>query len=82
MQEFNISDASARPVMCVREEKESYYFPNAEKLKKGKIYNVTKVVVHPFSTDVYLREFPDLNFNSVQFGELATLSMTAKLQSR
>ena len=80
MKSLDIHDASPRPVMCVREEEENVYFPNASVLKKGKVYNMTKVIVYPFKTEVYLKEFPEMEFNSLQFGELSTLSIDMRYQ--
>lgn len=38
-------------------------------LKLGEVYTVSKTVVNGWTTDVYLKEIPDVSFNSVQFEE-------------
>lgn len=68
--EFDIFNDSKRPVVCIMESEENYYFPNASLLKEGQVYHVRGVHVGGFNTDVYLEEFPDKRFNSVQFGEI------------
>lgn len=41
------------------------------KLKLYREYTIEKTVVHSFSTDFYLVEFPGVYFNSVHFATLA-----------
>ena len=66
--ELNIQNGSAREVVCVRVENGNY-FPNGDLVQKGKKYHLVKMEVHPWYTDVYLKEFPGKVFNSVQFAE-------------
>lgn len=66
--ELNIDNGAAREVICKRVENGNY-FPNGDLVKKGKKYHLVKMDVHPWYTDVYLKEFPDKVFNSVQFAE-------------
>ena len=42
----------------------------AGRLHIGKTYTLMRTVVHSWSTDFYLREFPGVNFNSVLFDEV------------
>lgn len=39
-------------------------------LKLNQIYTVLRTVIYDSSTTVYLQEFPNISFNSVQFDEL------------
>jgi len=72
MNSFNIKNANARTVVCVDVPSDNIgsFFPNKNLLKVGQIYNVVKVDVRDWFTNVYLAEFPDVCFNSVQFAEL------------
>lgn len=36
-------------------------------LKEGEIYKIDYTEIHSFSTDVFLKEFPGISFNSVHF---------------
>lgn len=38
-------------------------------LKENEVYTINKTVVHDTYTELYLEEFPDLEFNSVCFEE-------------
>lgn len=68
---FNISDARQRKVKCVmREQESSWFFPNGGKLTVGHVYNVQHVEVKPWDTWVFLKEFPNIHFNSAHFEEL------------
>ena len=42
----------------------------AGRLHIGKTYTVTRTVVHALSTEVFLKEFPSVSFNSVLFDEV------------
>ena len=66
---LNIENGAAREVICKRVENGNY-FPNGNLVQKGKKYHLTKMEVHPWYTNVYLKEFPDKVFNSVQFAEV------------
>ncbi|MBR5598779.1 MAG: hypothetical protein IKW39_01930 [Alphaproteobacteria bacterium] len=67
---LNIADSRQRQVRCKRVEKASYYFPNADKLVEGQVYNVHFIEMGAWETWVYLKEFPQLSFNSVHFSEM------------
>ncbi len=43
-----------------------------ENLEIGGIYTVEEIEMHSWHTEVILREFPTLRFNSVHFAELDT----------
>ena len=66
--ELKINNGTARKVICKRVENGNY-FPNGDLVQKGKKYHLVKMEVHPWYTDVYLKEFPEKVFNSVQFAE-------------
>lgn len=66
--ELNINNGTAREVVCKRVETGNY-FPNGNLVQKGKKYHLVKMEVHPWYTNVYLKEFPGKVFNSVQFAE-------------
>ena len=67
---LNISDSRQRQVRCVRVEEVSCYFPNADLLVEGQVYNVHFVEMKDWNTWVYLKEFPKARFNSVHFSEM------------
>jgi hypothetical protein len=41
-------------------------------LIEGAVYTVEKTVVHSWSTEVYLQEFPSYSFNSVMFEDVVS----------
>lgn len=43
-------------------------------LKKGVHYTVEKTIVHNFSSEVYLKEFPAISFNTVFFKNVDPVS--------
>ena len=45
-----------------------------EHLKEGKVYTVECTEVHSWHTDVYLREVPNIAFNSVDFDDVSRQS--------
>lgn len=70
---LNIGDIRQRVVKCVEAQvckEAAAYFPNAEKLEVGKLYNVFFVEMKDWYTSVYLKEFPNLGFNSLHFDEV------------
>ncbi len=71
MKGLNICNSTPRIVVCAETKEDSFYFPNGAKLEKGKKYNMVRMEVLAFHTHVYLAEFPNLPFNSVQFGEVS-----------
>ena len=70
--EFDIFNSKPRQVVCVENELDGMAVcsNNAPLLTVGETYTVTKVEVHRWYTYVYLEEFPDHRFNSVQFEEI------------
>ncbi len=38
----------------------------------GKVYTVDHTDIHSYHTNVYLKDFPDVNFNSVHFATVIT----------
>ena len=46
------------------------YYPNVEKLEMDAIYTISYTNVHSWHTDVYLKEFPGVHFNSVCFEDV------------
>jgi len=43
---------------------------NAKLLKPGKTYNVERIEEHLWHTKIFLKEFPEIDFNSVWFEEV------------
>ena len=43
-------------------------------LEIGKQYTVEKTIVHDWSSEVYLKEFPDISFNTVFFKNVDKVS--------
>lgn len=68
MRNLQTKNGSAREVICTRVEIGNY-FPNGSMVQPGKKYHLVKTEVHPWYTEVYLKEFPGKVFNSVQFAE-------------
>jgi hypothetical protein len=82
MKTKNYSELNRMDIWATPGTKVIFDAPNAgyphdqEKLKKyglvvGRVYTVDYTVIHSSSTDVYLVGFPDVYFNSVNFGEIA-----------
>ena len=63
--EFDIWNDSERKVVCVRTSTDIHSL-----LEIGKEYTVANVDVHSWNTDVYLKEFGNISFNSVCFNEI------------
>ena len=72
MKGFNIQNSEPRKVRCIDVPDDSLasFFPNKDLLVLGKEYNFEKMIVRNWRTEVFLQEFPDIPFNSVQFAEL------------
>lgn len=70
--DFDIYNSKPRQVICCNSDHDSLGGQSGELLETGRIYNVRKVVVHNWHTEVYLDEFPEEieGFNSVYFQEL------------
>ena len=66
---LDIHNGTQRVVIC-KNVRTGNYFPNGELLKQKQRYHISKIEVHSWYTDVYLKEFPEKNFNSVQFAEI------------
>ena len=69
---MNIWNSSKRDVVCVRNEDNKFFGcdENSPMLEVGKTYTVEEVDVHGWHTEVYLKEIPDVPFNSVLFEEM------------
>ncbi len=72
MKSFNILNSEPRKVRCIDVPDDSLtsFFPNKNLLVLGKEYNFVNMIVRNWNTEVFLQEFPNLPFNSVQFAEL------------
>ncbi|MBO5038506.1 MAG: hypothetical protein J6C85_03510 [Alphaproteobacteria bacterium] len=70
MRKIEILKRVKREVICVREEKVGPYFPNADKVQKGKIYHLIGIYPYDNRIEIMLEEFPGLHFNVVQFNEI------------
>ena len=71
MQEFNIRDCSKREVVCVSNKDNDFFAcdSNSPLLEVGKNYTVVNVIVHGWHTEIVIKEFPNILFNSVCFCE-------------
>lgn len=70
---MNIFDTTERSIICISNEDHGMCHvckANADKLVVGEIYTLDDLVVYDWHTDVYLKEFPGLKFNSVLFEEI------------
>lgn len=67
---MNIFDLKQRQLVCVTEHSDDCYFPNGSMLKKGHVYTLIWINLYPFKSYVFLKEFPNLEFNTVQFEEV------------
>lgn len=67
---MDIFNSEEREIRCVRNDNNTTDSRYNHLLEVGKIYHVECVDVHSWHTDVYLREFPNMNFNSVLFAEI------------
>ncbi len=76
---LNINNHNPREIVCNREEKDNNLYPNCHLLKKDKTYHLSAFKVYGWHTEVFLAEFPDKIFNSVQFDEVKT-NFPSKLQ--
>lgn len=70
--EFDIFNHKPRQVVCVKNQLDGMSVNSiyAHLLEVGNVYTVTDVAVHDWYTVVYLKEFPNHRFNSVQFAEI------------
>ena len=67
---MDIFDNTTRPIMCISNSSDVFDGRNSHLLKVGCIYNLDDVEVHSWHTYVYLKEFPNVHFNSVLFEEI------------
>jgi hypothetical protein len=68
---FDIKNHSKRKVVCISNT-DNHFFgcdSNSPLLKVGKTYTVVNVDVHGWHTEVELKEFPNIMFNSCCFDE-------------
>ena len=69
---MDINNHNERQVVCVdNNARPIYNLDNANLLTVGEKYTVIDVEVHSWHTLVTLREFPNEQFNSVLFEEIA-----------
>lgn len=66
--ELNIFNKNPRVIICKRVENGDY-FPNGNLVQAGKKYHLENMKVYSWHTEVWLKEFPEKVFNSVQFAE-------------
>ena len=69
---MDIYDKSERQVVCVSNKNNHFYDcdKNSPLLTVGEKYTVMDVDVCSWHTEVWLKEFPDVEFNSVCFEEI------------
>ena len=69
---MNIKNHSERKVVCVKNEDNQFFScdKNSPLLEVGKTYNVVNVDVRSWHTQIELKEFPSVVFNSVCFDEV------------
>lgn len=77
---MNIHAKKGHKVIVTNETAKNGYKPDREIVVKwleiGQIYTIEKTVVFDFHTEVYLREIPDVPFNSVNFEDLENYLVT------
>lgn len=80
---LEIENKAQRAVVCNRIPSDNFFGWNSNKnlLKLGRVYHIDHLVVHKCNTEVFLKEFPDVPFNSVCFGEVANPKAASRLQS-
>ncbi len=66
---MNTMDFTRRSVICTQTGT-GYYFPNADKLEIGKEYTLVWVNIYADRCNVFLKEFPEDEFNSICFKEV------------
>lgn len=71
MREIDIYDSSEREVTCVSNKDNKFFAcdENSPLLEVGKTYTVVNVIVHSLHTEIEIKEFPNILFNSVCFCE-------------
>lgn len=70
---MDIFNSKPRPIKCVRNDAHGMmiYSENHHLLEIGKTYHLEDMDVNTWFTGVYLKEFPNVPFNSVMFEEVA-----------
>lgn len=69
---MDIYNTKRRKIKCVRNDDDVWGGggENHHLLEGGKEYTLEDIVVHSWHTIVYIKEFPDVEFNSVAFEEI------------
>lgn len=68
---MNIHNDEMREIRCIRNDCDVMgYSKNNHLLEIGKIYHFDWMEVFDWCTDVHLKEFPGMSFNSVLFEEI------------
>lgn len=69
---MNIRDCSERKIICTSNEDNNFFGcdKNSPLLEVGKTYTVIGITIHSWHSEVELKEFPNVVFNSVCFEEL------------
>lgn len=69
---MNIYNTKPRKIKCIRNDDKAWGGggENHHLLEIGKEYTLEDVEIHSLHTIVYIKEFPNLEFNSVVFEEL------------
>lgn len=69
---MNVRDYSERKVVCVHNKDNGFfgYDSNSPLLEVGATYTVVDLYVYSWYTEVKLKEFPNVVFNSVCFEEI------------
>ena len=77
---MNIYAKEGNKVIVTEESAKNGYDSDTEKVKKylqiNGVYTVEKVEIHNWHTDVYLKEVPNIYFNSVNFVDFPYTSVT------
>lgn len=78
---MDITNKSARKVLCIRSDNDTYGAPGDPKhlLKIGNIYQMTRMEVYNYYTSIYIKEL-DTWFNSVLFSEVTDEYPEAKTE--
>lgn len=71
---MNIFALNGHKVKVTEQSAKNGYDYNSEQIRKcltiGEIYTIEKTIVMPSSTTIYLQEYPDTPFNSVNFEDV------------
>lgn len=69
--DMDIFNGQERKIRCIDKYDTSPYGCEYELLEVGKEYTVTDIYVYGFFTMIHFKEFPNQEFNSVLFEEIA-----------